>query len=200
MHGSALIAPVQAVPAGEMVVATAVPVQMPSSGGRTAMLQAGAPFPPVQPDAANLQGGCCSSRVDCAGCFPARDFAMVDGQRFYLSFADPSRKGSEVVDKILPPSWKSLFQPLTDVIVAIDGVFVGIDQRLKVAVTHTFPDKNPALQYIVSVLMSAVQKRQELAGSAATIPFVVLRRTGAGAAAYVVVEAPIGGFPDTPTC
>ena len=124
------IAPVPAIPAGTIAVptvfATAVPVSF--GGGRTAMLQPQAKFPPeVSSD--YLQGTGCSSKVDCTGCFSGKDFVMVDGQRFYLSF-NSLEKLAPVVRKQLPSAWSELFRPYTDVIVAINGVYVGVDKQI----------------------------------------------------------------------
>ena len=85
------IAPVAAVPAG-MVTATAVPIPI-NHGARTAMLQPSAPFPPAKPNKREVGGGCgcCEmvggggcNMVDCQ-CAGPREYAMIEGQRFYLS-------------------------------------------------------------------------------------------------------------------
>ena len=43
---------------------------------------------------------------------------MIEGQRFYLSIRPPDRPG-------FPASWAGLFQPLTDVLVAIETPAAG---------------------------------------------------------------------------
>ena len=181
------IAPIPAVPAGDVpiVAATAVPV---SFGARTAMLQPGSRFPPTV-GAENLQGGCCSSKVDCTCCFSGKDFAMIDGQNFYLSFKGLDKMPPNV-RKALPSAWSEIFQPYTDVIVAIDGVYVGIHKPISAAVFCGAPDATKSALYVMRVLAHAIQSRRA-AGPGATVPFVVLRQTGVGEAAYLVVELPV---------
>ena len=70
------------------------------------MLQPQAKFPPeVSSD--YLQGTGCSSKVDCTCCFSGKEFAMIDGQRFYLSF-NSLEKLAPVVRKQLPSAWSEL--------------------------------------------------------------------------------------------
>jgi hypothetical protein len=181
------IAPIPAVPAGDVpivVAATAIPV----SGARTAMLQPGASFPPTV-DAANRQGGCCSSKVDCTCCFSGKDFAMIDGQRFYPSFKGLDQMPPHV-RKALPSAWSEIVQPYTDVIVAINGVYVCANKPISTAVFGGAPDPMKSVLYVMRVLAHAIQSRRA-AGPGATVPFVVLRQTGVGEAAYLVVELPV---------
>ena len=179
-----MIAPVPAVPAGAVAVVNAVPVNaVPvTAGGRTAMLLPTASFPPnVLPTDTERSG--CKSKVDCACCFPPNEFAMIDGQRFYLSLAPPRPLPG---GKALPSPWYQLFQPLTDVIVAIDGVFVAVDNRLQESTPLSCfaPGREEAIQYFTYLLFAAVHRRKGL-GAAATVPFVVLRRSAVGAAGYI---------------
>ena len=151
------------------------------------MLKPTAPFPLIIHEA-DRQGGCCKSKVDCPGCFSARDYAMIDGMRFYVSFAPFEEKSK------LPPSWAKLFTPLTDIIVAIEGIFVGVDARQRPAVTCQQPDHNATMMYIVTVLYRAIAQKHKALGSGATVQLVVLRCTGPGQVAYVVVDAPVADF------
>ncbi len=175
-----------------MVTATVVPIPI-NHGARTAMLQPSAPFPPAKPNKREVGGGCgcCEmvggggcNMVDCP-CAGPREYAMIEGQRFYLSI--------DTGGTPLQVPWAGLFEPLTDVVVAIDGVFVGIDSRLGGgALSLTAPNKQKALEYVVSILFQAVAKRRRAGTSTSgSVPIVVLRRTGVGEAAYVTVEAPV---------
>ena len=76
-------------------------------------------------------------------------------------------------------------------LVAIDGAFVGIDHRLGGgALSKETQQKEKAQQYVISILLQAVAKRRR-AETSGSVPIVVLRRTGAGEAAYVTIEAPV---------
>ena len=198
------IAPVPAVPAGAVpkVFATAVPVSF--SGGRTAMLQPQAKFPPeVSSD--YLQGTGCSSKVDCTNCFSSKDFAMIDGQRFYLSFNSLEKLAPVVRKQLAPSAWFELFRPHTDVIVAINGVCVGVDKQITPGLHCGAPNVDVSIRsYMMNVLAHAIQSRFA-AGPGATVPFVVLRQTGVGEAAYLVLELPVddmdaGAFGATDCC
>ena len=129
---------------------------------------------------------------------------MIEGQRFYLSFKS-LEKLAPVVRKQLPSAWSELFRPYTDVIIAINGVYVGVDKQITPGLHCGAPNVDISIRsYMMSVLAHAIQSRCA-AGPGATVPFVVLRQTSVGEAAYLILELPVddideGAFAATDCC